>query len=83
MIANKLTNSTIIQYASQLKYVPQTFIIQLENEYIENNDKDFLLGVISGFSSTYDILKSNDKNAISINAIGFILAFLSDKYLKL
>lgn len=58
-------------------------IQSLKNTYLETNDKQFLIGLMSGYLNSIEILKLNEPNSKVIGQLSAIVIYISDKYLKL
>lgn len=83
MISESITIEEIEASADQLSYVPEILRKQFEEHYKAVDDKTFMLGLISGYINAYTLLKSNEVETTATNQIGALIAFLSDKYLKM
>lgn len=83
MISQRITIENVQKIANQISNLHPSLLKDLEQKYEKVSNKEFLIGLISGYVVSVELLKHNDPNSNSIDQLRAIAVFLCKKYVDL
>ena len=83
MISQKVGIQNLTKIANQIGNLNEQWISDLETRFTNVDSKEFLIGLISGYIVSVELLQRIEPNSRTIDQLRAITVFLADKYLKM
>ena len=83
MISQKVGIQNLTKIANQIGNLNEQLISDLETRFTNVDSKEFLIGLISGYIVSVELLQRIEPNSRTIDQLRAITVFLADKYLKM
>ncbi len=83
MISQKVGIQNLTMIANQYVNLNNQLLVDLDSKFTNVDSKEFLIGLISGYIISVEILQHNEPQSKCIDQLKAVTIYLADKYFKM